>query len=296
MKNLNFFYCFFLQIFWISAVLGQSNTKKVILHGHNAYTLDQKNDFLYLEVFSLSQNIQGKPSKKIPLKIKYSNNFSYPFAWDMADSANALIVELISNDRFWANTHFIDVPINKLFTSSSATIGEHIKYIGGSMTPLNYKLFWQAKGFDLNEELHFDIARPDTSHLRLFTHCKSRTELEVWSFDITQDLSKLRDTIMVEEFRRYWKNEANYPLALDGYFSALTCKGKNYIVTQDGAVYRLDGKTAEVVKRLPGRLDNGILIVNKDTDEVHYLPARAFRQDRSLAESMRLEGAKILPE
>lgn len=169
--------------------------------------------------------------------------------------------------------------------------------LGGEWTPLDYYMFKYTNGStNTDRPLYFDIAKSDPQHIKLFIYLKPKQYLQVWSFDINQDLSKLRDTIMVEEFRRYWKNEANYQLAFDGYFSAFTSGGKSYVVLQDGTVYRLDGKTAEVVKRLPGRLESGTLIVNKDTNEVHFLPATGFRQDRSLAESVRLEGIKILPE
>jgi hypothetical protein len=165
------------------------------------------------------------------------------------------------------------------------------------MSPLSHNILWLTKkSDDLSKELHFDITRPDPHRLQLFMHFKSKQEIQVWSFDMNQDSSVFRDTMITEAFRRYWKNEANYQLASDGYFSALTSGGKSYVVLQDGTVYRLDGKTAEVVKRLPGRLESGTLIVNKDTDEVHFLPATGFRQNRSLAESVRLEGIKILPE
>ncbi len=237
----------------------------------------------------------------IRLNARQRGKFSYnPIAWDLGDSSFYLLALSSSDDGIWTIPEFYGLPLDssKLAKGNFGMFGDYLERWGGKQNPLfGLMMFHYASvTADIARPLYFDIAKPNPQHLNLFIYLKPKQELQVWSFDISQDLSKLRDTIMEEEYRRYWKNEANYPLALDGYFSALINKGKNYIVAQDGAVYRLDGKTAEVVKRLPGRLDAGILIVNKDTDEVHYLPANAFRQGRSLAESMRLEGVKILPE
>lgn len=259
-----------------------------------------------LQLIHLSKNTATLTKKEnsadvIRLNSRHGGKFSYnPIAWDLADTSFYLLSLSSSADGIWTIPGLYGLPLDssKLAKSNFGMLGDYLERWGGKENPLFYLMMlrYASPTADIDRPLYFDIAKPDPQHLNLFIYLKPKQELQVWSFDKNQDLSKLRDTIMVEEFRRYWKNEANYQLAFDGYFSALTSDGKNYVVLQDGTVYRLDAKTAELVKRLPGRLESGTLIVNKETDEVHFLPATGFRPDRSLAESVRLEGIKILPE
>ena len=273
---------------------------KIILKNDTSHSLIAAGQYIHLTKNIATLAEKGNSADVIRLNAKQGGKFSYnPIAWDLAGASFYLLSLSSSDDGIWTIPGLYGLPLDssELAKSNFGMLGDYLERWGGRDNPLFGLMMFRYASVtaDIDRPLYFDITKPDSQHLKLFIYLKPKRELQVWSFDISQDLSKLRDTIMEEEFRRYWKNEANYPLSLDGHFSALTCKGKTYIATQDGAVYRL-GASAEVIKQLPGQLDSGTLIVNKDTDEVHFLPATAFRQDRSLTESVRLEGAKILPE
>lgn len=298
MKNTILLWLFFA---WAGLVIAQKPSK-IILKDNTPHFLEARGSLKHIHLCkSLTALVEKEnAATAIRLNAKQGGKFSYnPIAWDLAGASFYLLSLSSSDDGIWTIPEFYGLPLDssKLAKSNFGMFGEYLERWGGRENPLFGLMMFRyaSPTAEVDRPLYFDIAKPDPQHLNLFIYVKPKQELQVWSFDISQDLSKLRDTIMVEEYRRYWKNEANYPLLLDGYFSALTCKGKNYIVTQDGAVYRL-GASAEIVKRLSERLDGGTLIVNKDTDEVHFLPAKAFEQKRSLEESLRKDGVKVLPE
>lgn len=297
MKNL----FFWASMLFTIPLFGQmpSRSIKVFLKDTLQYSLGVDNEWGFVRLYknSLNKKEETHNQSGYHLNIQHRGKFAYnPIAWLLDDNLHLTIIGQSSIDGLWTN-----VTIGKTF--SDFTKSPHkdfgltdFEYLGGPSNPLFLQMFtWTSATADIEHPLYFDLDKPDSLHLRLFIYTKRHQRLEVWSFAMNQDSSVFRDTMMSEAFRRYWKNEANYSLSLDGYFSALTCQGKTYIATQDGTLYRL-GRTTEFVRSLPDRLDKGTLVINKDTDEVHYLSAKALRKKRSLAESLQKAGKRVLPE
>ena len=58
-------------------------------------------------------------------------------------------------------------------------------------------------------------------------------------------------------------------------------KGEKYLIAFNGTVYSLNSSKLKVVKTLPTTIDKGLLIIDKDEEEIYFVQKEQF-EDKTI--------------
>lgn len=250
-------------------------SKKILLEGNRYSVANSSDDFLQIQQY----NSKDKTVQTLGFndRIMYNGKFSYnPVPFDINTNGSIAFISLSSIDRFWTNVNLVKATP----TGAGVDITDNnaiLNYVGGSSSPLDHELLnLTNETADRTKELYFDISSSDPNTIRLYMYLKSQKELQVWSFDTHQNI---KDTVMADAYKLYWKKESSYSFELDLPFSAFEMNEKCYLISGDGNLYKLDRELI-LLKNLSAPLERSEIILDKANKSAFYVP-NAFSKNNS---------------
>jgi hypothetical protein len=271
-----------------NAISGQSE-KRIIKDNHviSTHRIDNGNvGFLVDNQDKTNTIVSAQGAKK----------FDYhPVVWDIQDSTLYVL-------EIRASNNFSDAPY---------MLGYRLK--SGNLKEGNFvERTTQAKGNQFGEKIeeqffiaaihHFDVRIPlyydicfDTNKENVYCAVLSTSskKLEVFSKAIAEFQSENIKGLEGFERKASWKELASIDVTFSAPLNIFVKKDDVFIYVQDGNFYKIAKNSLQ--KQHKKKLQDSVLIIDKDTNELRYIPSDVFSNDKKMsAKKLRRKSKKLI--
>lgn len=221
---------------------------------------------------------------------KLSHN---PLSWDIAsDNIVGVAGASVTYDALMVNGFYssvLKIPFKDFKYWNSYTRASDFdyskvadSYVLSSYLPIN-NWFIKKYGDDIlkkrRQELPYEGAAqlmPKVLPNTYFDMIVSEKDKDIFFYALLED--NILSTWSYDKSK--WKKIREYSFSTKGYFSLVVHKGKKYLIAFDGTVYSLNSSKLKVVKTLPTTIDKGLLLIDKDEEQIYFVQKEQFEDNK----------------
>ena len=250
--------------------------KIVIDHGNYYFTtIHEEFQVATLHVGKSSEPLKNAKKLALPVGRNYDDPI-IPFCWDVRDTSLYAINFLVHplNDR---NEALKRLNITQLKEWTKETTPLSMIMQGTDLNPFAYNepYAYIIRRSSTLEDFFFDgIALNDTTYGMAIAN---KGELTFWSYN-----------------GKSWKHTDVFKFSMKEYFNIVQHNKKAYLILSPGTIYEATSKgIVPVDAKLPGKLTDGILVVDKDKNTVLYVKNSDIGPNTSLDEIITKKSKRI---
>ncbi len=220
--------------------------------------------------------------------------FNNHLAWDIIDTTIYLIRTYEDNfgQNFAQLKSYNINEIKRLFSLNKDSLRNYIispDNTKASPDPLGlYAFNITFKNDTLTGKVYFDLYC-NTKSLNLYIYLEDNKRLEIWEFThypIRQGFVNNKDKEKLDEIykRKPWEKIFSQSINIACPFSVFNANQKDVLIDANGQIYQL--KHAKIEKMRSSSIPNianTILIINKNTNELSFIPAPKFFEKNKLS-------------
>lgn len=239
--------------------------RKIVIDNGNAYycTVDNDWQLATLHMAVLNNGMTPERLSELPLGREWKDEFM-PLCFDIR--GNEMVgfnwITSATNSR---NEALKKIKIDELTqVSKAATDASMTAWLERSFTwpylTSNEPWMVMLRRNNVLDNCYFDMTMLDNGHV-VMVIC-NHNDMTVWEYD-----------------GKIWQHSGRLNVNITGYFSLVSLARQTWLITQNGTIFRLDGKevaTTQLIKetqQLGQPLKDVVLIVDRDNKNVRYTEA-----------------------